>query len=208
MTKQDDPTHDPRNSPGNDARPEAGPEAGTTPRPATGHDEAFRPALIRLLPDLRAFARFLARDPAAADDLVQDTLLRALRNESQWQPGTSLRAWTFSILRNAWFENRRRAAAQQRALDRVPLEEGTPAGQEHRMEVMGLARAMDLLPRDQQEALVLVGALGFSGEDAARVAGVQVGTLKTRLSRARKALAAQYGGAEAGEESQDPPPCP
>ena len=179
----------------------------TKPDDPTGED--FRPALIRLLPDLRAFARFLARDPAAADDLVQDTLLRALRSEAQWQPGTSLRAWTFSILRNAWFENRRRAAAQKRALDRVPVEEGTPAGQEHRMEVMGLARAMAGLPRDQQEALVLVGALGFSGEDAARVAGVQVGTLKTRLSRARKALAAQYGqGGEAspgmGAEGEGP----
>ncbi|MBP0446077.1 sigma-70 family RNA polymerase sigma factor [Roseomonas sp. SSH11] len=157
------------------------------------NDQDFRPALIRLLPDLRAFARFLSRDPAAADDLVQDTLLRALRNEEQWQPGTSLRAWTFSILRNAWFENRRRAAARQRALDRVTVEEEVPAGQEHRMEVMGLARALNHLPREQQEALVLVGALGFSNEDAARVAGVQVGTFKTRLSRARKALASQYG---------------
>jgi len=158
----------------------------------TNSDQDFRPALTRLLPDLRAFARFLSRDPAVADDLVQDTLLRALRSEAQWQPGTSLRAWTFSILRNAWLEGRRRAAARQRALDRVPVEEGAPAGQEHRMEVMGLARAMATLPREQQEALVLVGALGFSGEDAARVAGIQTGTLKVRLSRARKALAARY----------------
>ena len=160
-------------------------------------DQDFRPALTRLLPDLRAFARFLSRDPAAADDLVQDTLLRALRNEAQWQPGTSLRAWTFSILRNAWFENRRRAAARQRAMDSMTVQEGMPAGQEHRMEVMGLARALAHLPPDQQEALVLVGALGFSSEDAARVAGVQVGTLKARVSRARRALSARY---DAGEE--------
>ncbi|WP_424134269.1 sigma-70 family RNA polymerase sigma factor [Roseomonas chloroacetimidivorans] len=135
----------------------------------------------------------MSRDPAAADDLVQDTLLRALRAEDQWQPGTSLRAWTFSILRNAWFENRRRAAARKRAMDRVTLQEEMPAGQEHQMEMMGLARAMADLPREQQEALVLVGALGFSSEDAARVAGVQVGTLKARVSRARRALAARYG---------------
>jgi RNA polymerase sigma-70 factor (ECF subfamily) len=164
----------------------------------------FRPALTRLLPDLRAFARFLSRDPAAADDLVQDTLLRALRNEEQWQPGTSLKAWTFSILRNAWFENRRRAAAQKRALDRVTVEEGMPAGQEHRMEMMGLARAMSHLPRDQQEALVLVGALGFSSEDAARVAGVQVGTLKTRVSRARRALASRYDASGAPDAPDAP----
>ena len=155
------------------------------------------------MPDLRAFARFLSRDPAVADDLVQDTLLRALRNEAQWQPGTSLKAWTFSILRNAWFENRRRAAAQKRALDHVKVEEGMPAGQEHRMEMMGLARAMGDLPRDQQEALVLVGALGFSSEDAARVAGVQVGTLKARVSRARRALAARYD-ATSREEVPEP----
>ncbi|MBB5693741.1 sigma-70 family RNA polymerase sigma factor [Muricoccus pecuniae] len=168
------------------------------------NDQDFRPALTRLLPDLRAFARFLSRDPAAADDLVQDTLLRALRNEAQWQPGTSLKAWTFSILRNAWFENRRRAAARQRALDKVSVEEGIPAGQEHRMEVMGLARAMTRLPREQQEALVLVGALGFSSEDAARVAGIQVGTLKARVSRARKALAVRYSsGEEEGGEGEE-----
>ncbi|MCR0984317.1 sigma-70 family RNA polymerase sigma factor [Roseomonas populi] len=163
-------------------------------------DQDFRPALTRLLPDLRAFARFLSRDPAAADDLVQDTLLRALRNEAQWQRGTSLRAWTFSILRNAWFEDRRRHAALKRALDRAPPEEeGRPAGQEHRMEVIGLARVMKDLSPEQQEALVLVGALGFSMEDAARVAGVQVGTLKARVSRARKALATRYGN-EAHQE--------
>jgi RNA polymerase sigma-70 factor (ECF subfamily) len=165
----------------------------------TSDDQSFRPALTRLLPDLRAFARFLARDPAAADDLVQDTLLRALRSEAQWQPGTSLKAWAFSILRNAWFENRRRAGAERRALDKVHVSEEVPAGQEHRMEVAGLARAMSALPREQQEALVLVGALGFSSEDAARVAGVAVGTLKARVSRARRALASRFGdGAPSG----------
>ena len=154
----------------------------------------FRSGLTTLLPDLRAFARFLARDPSVADDLVQDTLLRALRAEAQWQPETSLRAWTFTILRNAFHETRRRAAARQRALDHVKVDEGVPAGQEHRLHVMQLADAMASLPADQQEALVLCGAMGFSAEDAAIVAGVQIGTLKVRLSRARKALAARYEG--------------
>ncbi|WP_426956731.1 sigma-70 family RNA polymerase sigma factor [Muricoccus radiodurans] len=161
----------------------------------------FRPALTRLLPDLRAFARFLTRDLTAADDLVQDTLLRALRAESQWQPGTSLKAWAFSILRNAHYENRRRAGAERRALDKVHVTEEVEAGQEHRMEVAGLARALSTLPREQQEAIVLVGALGFSSEDAARVAGVAVGTLKARVSRGRRALATRFGERPA----EDPP---
>lgn len=159
----------------------------------------FRPALIRLLPDLRAFARFLARDPTAADDLVQDTLLRALRHEAQWEPGTSLKAWTFTILRNVFLESRRRAGARQRALDSVTMTEAMSGAQEARMELAGVARALGTLPREQQEAIVLVGGMGLSSEEAAAVAGVAVGTLKARVSRGRRALASRFDRpAEAG----------
>ncbi|WP_376087732.1 sigma-70 family RNA polymerase sigma factor [Roseomonas sp. CCTCC AB2023176] len=158
----------------------------------TEEREGFRQDLIRLLPELRAFARFLTRDPTAADDLVQDTLLRALRNEAQWAPGTSLKAWTFTILRNAFLEARRKAGARQRLLDSVTMTEATPAGQEARMELAGLAQALSTLPREQQEAIVLVGALGLSSEEAAAVAGVAVGTLKARVSRGRRVLGTRF----------------
>ena len=160
--------------------------------------ESVRDGLSRLLPDLRAFGRFLARDSAAADDLVQECLVRALRAEAQWQPGTSLRAWSFSILRNVFFETRRRRAAERRVLDAVDRGDAVSARQDHRMELSRLGDALAHLPAEQREALVLVGALGFSQEEAAEVAGVALGTLKARVSRARKALTARYDAMEQG----------
>lgn len=145
-----------------------------------------------MLPDLRAFGRFLARDASAADDLVQETVVRALRAEGQWQAGTSLRAWVFSILRNVFYEGRRRGAVERRVLESVSSEGSVAARQHDRLELAGLDAALATLPPEQREALVLVGALGFSYEEGARVAGVAVGTLKARVSRARKLLAGRF----------------
>ncbi|MFC0410370.1 sigma-70 family RNA polymerase sigma factor [Roseomonas elaeocarpi] len=158
-------------------------------------NDRFRHELASLLPDLRAFSRFLARDPTAADDLVQEALVRALRAESQWQQGTSLRAWSFSILRNTFYEGRRRGRVEQRVLEAVaPREEQAEEARQHaRMEVQGLDHALSSLPAEQREALVLVGALGFSYEEGAKVANVAVGTLKARVSRARRNLASRFG---------------
>lgn len=158
----------------------------------------FRTTLAGLLPDLRAFARFLARDAAAADDLVQEALLRALRAEAQWRPETSLRAWAFGILRNAFFEGRRRAGIERRVLDAVGTgaSEAVPARQDGRAEVSQLGDALARLAAPQREALVLVAVMGFSHEEAAEVAGVAVGTLKARVSRARSVLAEMTWGAQ------------
>lgn len=162
-----------------------------------------RAGLARLLPDLRAFGRFLARDGSAADDLVQECLVRALRAESQWQRGTSLRAWSFSILRNVFFEQRRRSAVERRVLDAVDRREAVSARQDASMEVSRLGDALATLPATQREALVLVGALGFSQEEAAAVTGVALGTLKARVSRARRALTRRYeGGAAATADAE------
>lgn len=155
-------------------------------------DEDFRAGLARLLPDLRAFGRFLARDAVAADDLVQETLLRALHAEAQWEAGTSLRAWSFRILRNVFYEGRRRGKVEQRVLEAVNPAESEEARQHARMEVAGLDAALAVLPAEQREALVLVGALGFSYEEGARVIGVAEGTLKARVSRARRVLAERF----------------
>ncbi|WP_439577942.1 sigma-70 family RNA polymerase sigma factor [Elioraea sp.] len=152
-------------------------------------EAAFRTELIGLLPQLRAFARFLARDPAAADDLVQEATLRALSAWRQYQPGTNLRAWLFTIQRNLFRQGLRR----QRTTDEMPAEHGTPPGQEAHMAMGELDRALRRLPPSQREAILLVGAQGFSYEDAAMICGTATGTMKARVSRARTALAAMLG---------------
>ncbi|EHM03237.1 Sigma-70 region 2 [Acetobacteraceae bacterium AT-5844] len=150
----------------------------------------MRAALPALLPDLRAFARFLARDAALADDLVQEAVLRALRAEAQWTPGTSARAWLFYILRNVFLEQMRRRGTERRALERIPpATEASPVPQDERSEVRDLGRALQALPLTQREALILVGAHGLSHEEAAIIVGAPVGTVKARVARARAALA-------------------
>lgn len=152
-------------------------------------EPAFRAELIGLLPQLRAFARFLARDAAAADDLVQETTLRALAAWRQFAPGTNLRAWLFTIQRNLFRQGLRR----QRASDEAAPEQGTPPGQEAHMAMGELDRALRRLPPAQREAILLVGAQGFSYEDAAMICGTATGTMKARVSRARTALALMLG---------------
>ncbi|ONG46206.1 RNA polymerase subunit sigma-24 [Pseudoroseomonas deserti] len=158
----------------------------------------MRRLLPGLLPELRAFARFLARDAAQADDLVQEAILRALRAEAQWDPATSLRAWLFHILRNAFLEQLRRRGTERRALERLPPPAAPAASeQEARGEVADLQRAMAALPAPQREALILVGAHGLSHEEAAAVVGAPVGTVKARVARARAALAQGWTGSGA-----------
>lgn len=151
--------------------------------------DPIRPRLPGLLPELRAFARFLARDTALADDLVQEAILRGLRAEAQWDPETSLRAWLFHILRNVFLEQIRRRGTEKRALERMPDPDRPVSVQEARNDMADLERALQTLPLPQREALILVGAHGLSHEEAAAVCGVPVGTVKARVARARAALA-------------------
>jgi RNA polymerase sigma-70 factor (ECF subfamily) len=153
---------------------------------------SIRAALPALLPDLRAFARFLARDTALADDLVQEAVLRALRAEQQWIPGTSLRAWVFHILRNVFLEQLRRRGTEKRALERMPAPDEASVPQDAHGEVTDLGRALQTLPLPQREALILVGAHGLSHEEAAVICDVPVGTVKARVSRARATLARNF----------------
>jgi RNA polymerase sigma-70 factor (ECF subfamily) len=155
--------------------------------------ESIRAALPALLPDLRAFGRFLARDAALADDLVQEAVVRALRAEAQWTPGTSPRAWLFHILRNVFLEQLRRRGTERRALERMPpQDEAGPSPQDGHGEVSDLGRALQALPLPQREALILVGAHGLSHEEAAVIVGAPVGTVKARVARARAALARTF----------------
>ena len=150
----------------------------------------FQDHLIEQLPYLTAFARKLARDRARADDLVQETALRALCHRDKFEPGTNLRAWLSTILRNQFY-NEIRAHARSSAYE----ETGTLAApsaeapaQESRLAMRDFERAFAKLPKPQREALLLVGKDGLSYEEAARVAGCPEGTMKSRVCRARMNL--------------------
>lgn len=142
------------------------------------------------IPNLRRYARVLVRDAVHAEDLVQDCLERAISREHLWQQGTNLRAWLFTILHNLYINQYLRHGG---AATVVPLMEehslvSCPARQFHSMTLKDLARAFDDLPEQEQQVVLLVGLEGMQYEDAAHALGVPMGTVKSRLSRARRRL--------------------
>lgn len=155
-----------------------------------------RRALIALLPDLRRYARFLARHAAEADDLVQDAVVRALAALPQYQAGSNLRAWLFTILRNTFYEQTRRRKTERAILSEHPTEDtGSHPAQHGHIDLGDLTRNLFLLPPLLREALVLVGAHGMSYEEAAAICAVPLGTMKARVSRARAQLAERMADA-------------
>ena len=147
-----------------------------------------------LLPELRGFARFLARDRTAADDLVQDTIVRAFNAIEQFQPGTNLKAWLFTILRNHFYEQTRRARRETAIMaEFAEGDQAVIATQQARTEIADLQVLIFRLPPLLWEALILVGAQGLSHDEAAAICNVPVGTMKARLSRARAQLSAMAG---------------
>jgi RNA polymerase sigma-70 factor, ECF subfamily len=150
----------------------------------------MRTALLGAVPSLRAFAISLSGDVDRADDLVQDTLVRALANIHRFEPGTNLNAWLFNILRNLFhseYRKRRREVEDPDGSYAASLR-AAPDQQAH-LDFTDLRAALGKLSHDQREALLLVGAQGFSYEDAANICGCAVGTIKSRVNRARKRLA-------------------
>ncbi len=152
-------------------------------------DRAFKTELVALIPQLRAFARSLTGDPTAADDLAQDAMVKAWDARASFEMGTNMKAWTFMILRNQFYSEKRRSWRQsqldQEAAERTLVAIDDPSAPVALDELrMGLA----MLPAEQREALVLVGAGGFAYEEAALICGCAVGTVKSRVSRARRAL--------------------
>jgi RNA polymerase sigma-70 factor (ECF subfamily) len=150
----------------------------------------IRETLFKVIPHLRAFAISLTGSLDHADDLVQETLLRALSNLDKFQPGTSLQAWTFTILRNLFHTEYRKRRRE------VEDPDGIMAGrlaslpeQGGRLDFEDLRIALAKLPSHQREALLLVGAEGLSYEEAARVCNTHLGTIKSRVNRARSRLA-------------------
>lgn len=151
---------------------------------------AFRSELVLLLPRLRRFARNLTGHPADADDLVQLAVEKALQNWRQWRPGTRLDAWMFGVLRNAWIDELR--SRQRRAKVFVPEELGESIGDssdEQQQTALAIHQALATLSAEHREVVALVLIEGFSYDEAARLLEIPVGTLTSRLGRARQALA-------------------
>ncbi|MFL5297448.1 MAG: sigma-70 family RNA polymerase sigma factor [Phenylobacterium sp.] len=152
-------------------------------------DEAFKRELVQLIPHLRAFARTLCGDPAAADDLAQDAMMKAWDARASFQMGTNMKAWTFMILRNQFYSEKRRSWRQsqldQEAAERTLVAVDDP---EAPVALDELRQGLAMLPPEQREALILVGAGGFAYEEAAEICDCAVGTVKSRVSRARRAL--------------------
>lgn len=150
----------------------------------------FREDVAALMPHLRAFARSLtAGNAALADDLVQDTLLKALEAQSQFQPGTNLKAWMFTILRNQHLSLMRRKRTRNEVPDDdIELLGSVPAFQESRLEVAAFRRAFAELGPDHRTVLVLVCIHGLPYDEVAEIMDCEVGTVKSRVNRARSAL--------------------
>jgi RNA polymerase sigma-70 factor (ECF subfamily) len=161
----------------------------------------FKHELVALIPHLRAFARTLTGDQASADDLAQDALMKAWDARASYQMGTNMKAWTFMILRNQFYSEKRRSWRQTQ-LDQDAAERTLVAVDDPQAPVAldELRLGLGMLPAEQREALILVGAGGFAYEEAAEICGCAVGTVKSRVSRARRAL---QGILETGSYDRD-----
>jgi RNA polymerase sigma-70 factor (ECF subfamily) len=152
-------------------------------------EQEFRDGLLGSIPKLRAFAISMTNDKARADDLVQETLSRAWANQHQFQPGTNLMAWLYTILRNELYSTMRRRRREVEDADGIHAARlAVQPNQQSALDVSNLRLALAKLPPDQREALLLVGAEGLSYEEAAQICSVRVGTVKSRVNRARGRL--------------------
>lgn len=149
----------------------------------------WRDEVVGLIPALRAFAWSLSHNGSDADDLVQETLIKAWTNKDKFEPGTNLRAWLFTILRNTYYTavlRRRREVRDEQGEYAGALK--TPPTQDWSVALHALREALQKLPDEHREALILVGAAGLSYEEAAEICGCALGTIKSRVNRARARL--------------------
>jgi RNA polymerase sigma-70 factor (ECF subfamily) len=176
---------------------------------AASQTPEFRADLVGIIPHLRAFARSLTRNREQADDLVHDAVVRALSAANQFRPGTNFKAWMFTILRNLYYNEGRKDRSRCVSLDGMTIElEATPASQEASLEFRDFRRAYWQLTDAHREVLILIGASGLSYEEAAQVCNCAVGTIKSRISRARHELAQLLSGDEAGSGRSQHAPAP
>jgi RNA polymerase sigma-70 factor (ECF subfamily) len=152
-------------------------------------ENQFREELTALIPHLRAFSRSLCGNATLADDVAQDAMLKAWKARERFKPGSNMKAWTFTILRNQFYSIKRRSwratSLEPEVAEQTIVANTDPEQSVHLNE---LRRGLSMLKDDQREALILVGASGLSYEEAAEICGCAVGTIKSRVSRARKSL--------------------
>jgi RNA polymerase sigma-70 factor, ECF subfamily len=150
----------------------------------------FRKDLLAVIPNLRAFGMSLIGSADRADDLVQETLMKAWAKQSSFEQGTNLKAWLFTILRNEFYTQMRKKGREVSDSDGIHAAKlaGHPEQMGH-LDFEDFRKALELLPADQKEAIVLVGGSGFSYEEAAEICDCAIGTIKSRVSRARTRLA-------------------
>jgi RNA polymerase sigma factor (sigma-70 family) len=185
------------------------------PAPSSGHEDQretrtaprVSAEMVALIPALRAFARTFCPDASDADDLVQETLLKGIANIGQYQPGTRLKSWLFTIMRNTFYTKakirKREAPGTADCVSLLPVGEAT---QEWSVRGGEIERAINSLPPQQREVLILIGVLGVSYEESARICDCAIGTIKSRLNRARGTLLELLGEAspQAAIEAQRP----
>lgn len=173
----------------------------------SGPSASLRAELTKAIPNLRAFAISLCGDPTRADDLVQETLLKAWDHHASFQEGTNLKAWLFTILRNLFFsEHRKRRREVEDADGHLSAQLAVNPEQLGHMDFEDFLIALQTLPTDQREALILIGAEGFSYEEAAIISGCAVGTIKSRVNRARSRLNGLLGLQPTDHEGAAPMP--
>lgn len=155
-----------------------------------------RSEVVAMIPALRAFARSFCRDPYDADDLVQETLTKAIAAIDTFEAGTRLKSWLFTIMRNTFYtkvrKQKREITGESDCVANLPIVQPT---QEWSQRGLELQDALQRLPEAQREIIVLVGVLGVSYEEAASICGCEMGTVKSRINRARSRLALELGEA-------------
>jgi RNA polymerase sigma factor (sigma-70 family) len=163
-------------------------------------------SVVLLLPAMRAFAQRLSRNPADVDDLVQETLFRTLKSFDRFAPDTQLKSWMFTIMRNA-FLTRLHSANREApgALECVAITSAMEASQEWCMETREVLEAIDRLPAHYRDVILLIGVSGVSYDEAARICGCNIGTVKSRLNRARMQVLEQLGEPAGKPNNRDPP---
>ncbi|EUB97959.1 RNA polymerase, sigma-24 subunit, ECF subfamily [Rhizobium sp. CF080] len=167
-------------------------------------DRGFKRDLLASLPNLRAFAVSLTGRHDKADDLVQDTIMKAWANQTSFTAGTNMRAWLFTILRNEFYSQMRKRGREVQDSDGLFSERFSVHPEQYgRLDLQDFRKALDKLPDDQREAIVLVGAAGFAYEEAAAICGCAVGTIKSRVSRARTRLQELLGVSGEGDYGPD-----
>ena len=180
---------------------EAAPEETPPPGPP---DPAVIEQIENEIPRLRRFARAMVRDATLADDLVQECLERALSRLHLWRPGSNLRAWLFTILRNLHINGIRRRQAVVDIDGEGQAAIGAASGaQIVRLELRDLRRALGMLPNEQREVVLLIGLEGISYGEAADILGISIGTVKSRLSRGRRALRLLMEGRAPSDDDDD-----